>query len=278
MNISSSEPQWDHLRYFVLVARAGSVAAAARVAGVSHATVLRALGRLERDLGLRLFDHLKTGYRLTPQGSDLLGHAENMADEAAHVVRKAQGLGDEPAGELRVAMPDPTLFDILPPLARFHTANPRVRLQLVRTDTLEPAAMLDRDIRAGVVATGDPPDELVGRSIANLSLRLASRRVDAAPGWIDWRHAHDFVAPESMARLKPTNVPETTVDHHEDALAACRAGFGMALLNVARITEDLMPVRAGKIVSVSVWALTHPEFRDDARVRALMASLANTGD
>ena len=44
---------WDDVRYFLAVARGGSVRAAAERLGVNHATVLRRIAQLEERLGRR---------------------------------------------------------------------------------------------------------------------------------------------------------------------------------------------------------------------------------
>ena len=59
---------WDQLRYFVAVVSAGTVIGAARSLGVSHATVLRNVSRLEGFLGIRLFHRVQSGYRVTAEG------------------------------------------------------------------------------------------------------------------------------------------------------------------------------------------------------------------
>jgi hypothetical protein len=45
--------QWDDVRFFLAVARAGSLSGAARALGVGHVTVGRRITLLERQLGLR---------------------------------------------------------------------------------------------------------------------------------------------------------------------------------------------------------------------------------
>ncbi|NLH82737.1 MAG: LysR family transcriptional regulator, partial [Phyllobacteriaceae bacterium] len=46
---------WDDLRVFLALVRAGSLSAAARALGVEHTTVARRIEGLERDLGVTLF-------------------------------------------------------------------------------------------------------------------------------------------------------------------------------------------------------------------------------
>ena len=72
---------WDDVRYFLAVARGGSVRAAAERLGVNHSTVLRRIAQLEERLGAQMFEKLPSGYRLTTAGEevreleDLLPHS-----------------------------------------------------------------------------------------------------------------------------------------------------------------------------------------------------------
>src|SRR3546814_6961275 len=67
---------WDDVRYFLAVAREGSVRAAAGRLGVNHATVLRRMAQLEERLGAQMFEKLPSGYRLPPAGEEALEFAE----------------------------------------------------------------------------------------------------------------------------------------------------------------------------------------------------------
>jgi DNA-binding transcriptional LysR family regulator len=66
---------WDDVRYFLAVARGGSVRAAAERLGVNHATVLRRIAQLEERLGAQMFEKLPSGYRLTAAGEEVLEFA-----------------------------------------------------------------------------------------------------------------------------------------------------------------------------------------------------------
>src|SRR6202161_2810922 len=69
---------WDDVRFFLAVARGGSVRAAAVRLGVNHATVLRRIAQLEERLGVHMFEKLPSGYRLTAAGEEVLEFADQM--------------------------------------------------------------------------------------------------------------------------------------------------------------------------------------------------------
>ncbi|HEX4833331.1 MAG TPA: LysR family transcriptional regulator [Trebonia sp.] len=86
------------LNAFVLVARLGSVRAAATALGVSESAVSQALTALRQDLGDQLITRGQAGMTLTPGGARLLGTATQivvLGAEAHAAVRAAQGAPEQ---------------------------------------------------------------------------------------------------------------------------------------------------------------------------------------
>jgi DNA-binding transcriptional LysR family regulator len=86
------------LNAFVLVARLGSVTAAASALGVSEPAVSQALTALRQHLGDQLITRGPAGMTLTPGGSRLLGTASQivvLGAEAHAAVRAARGAPDQ---------------------------------------------------------------------------------------------------------------------------------------------------------------------------------------
>ncbi len=86
------------LNAFVLVARLGSVRAAAAALGVSESAVSQALTALRQDLGDQLITRGQAGMTLTPGGTRLLGTASQivvLGAEAYAAVRAAQGAPEQ---------------------------------------------------------------------------------------------------------------------------------------------------------------------------------------
>src|SRR5207244_12355309 len=82
---------WDDLRYFLAVARMGTLSAAADQLGTEHTTVARHIQALEDELNSRLFHKRNSGCGLTEAGERVLVGAE--AIESAYVLAKAAASG-----------------------------------------------------------------------------------------------------------------------------------------------------------------------------------------
>jgi DNA-binding transcriptional LysR family regulator len=80
------ELDWSDLRYVLALGRQGSLAGAAAHLKVNATTVQRRLDALERRLGARLFDRLRSGYRATEAGA-----ARNSARRCTKVRAAAVG-------------------------------------------------------------------------------------------------------------------------------------------------------------------------------------------
>ena len=81
---------WDDVRFFLAVARGGSVRAAAERLRMNHSTVLRRIAQLEERLGAHMFEKLPSGYRLTDAGEDAASTPDGAAalrHSAADIIR-----------------------------------------------------------------------------------------------------------------------------------------------------------------------------------------------
>lgn len=69
----------EDVRYFHVVANAGTLARAGQELGVDHTTVSRRVQRLEHALGMRLFTRTRTGWTLNANGEGFLPAARTLA-------------------------------------------------------------------------------------------------------------------------------------------------------------------------------------------------------
>src|SRR5690606_10305986 len=120
---------WDDVRYFLAVARGGSVRAAAGRLGVNHSTVLRRVAQLEDRLGAPMFERLPSGYRLTAAGEEVLELAGQMEASSRQLETRVFGRDQSVRGLLRVTMA-PTLAThlLMPDLAEFARLHPEIEI------------------------------------------------------------------------------------------------------------------------------------------------------
>ena len=74
--------QWDDVRFFLAVARAGSLSGAARALGVGHVTVGRRITLLEKRLGVTLLNRTPDGFATTSAGQAILRECVAMESAA----------------------------------------------------------------------------------------------------------------------------------------------------------------------------------------------------
>src|ERR1700722_19397837 len=106
MNRVSAGWQWDDVRFFLAVARAGSLSGAARVLGVGHVTVGRRIALLEKRLGLTLLQRTPGGFDVTSAGEAVLQRCIAMKNAALDLERAAAGRDSLAVGSIRLTAPE----------------------------------------------------------------------------------------------------------------------------------------------------------------------------
>lgn len=123
---------WDDLRYFLAVARNGTLTEAARALAVAQPTVGRRIAGLEARLGARLFLRATSGWTLSPVGRDVLEHAEEIEVRALAAETIATGRDAGLEGEVRVTASAWIITSVMGPrLAPLLALNPRLSVDLV---------------------------------------------------------------------------------------------------------------------------------------------------
>ncbi len=123
---------WDNLRFFLELARTGTLTAAARRLAVDHTTVARRLQALEKQAGATLFTREADGHRLTEAGQRLLPGAQVMERAAQQLALGAPAGGDGPAGVVRLGATEGFGTALLAPrLAWLTRQHPGLTLDLL---------------------------------------------------------------------------------------------------------------------------------------------------
>jgi DNA-binding transcriptional LysR family regulator len=274
---------WDHLRIFLAVARAGRVAAAARRLGIEHTTVSRRVASLERQVGAQLFYRTASGYLLTSVGKRVLANAESMERAAVTIGAAAGESAGRPSGLVRLGIPPEFASDWLAPhLPAFHSRYPEVQLQiLVGTRTLdlsrgeaELALRTPRPHQTGLVTARIARGALGLYASKTFVRRKALRIEDAesARGIPLLVYTEQLQLLQDASWFQPVMEAATVMLQTNGThvlLAAARASVGVAVLPrfVARNHDDLVAV-SDNVAEHEIWLVTHPEFRRDPKVRA----------
>ncbi len=166
------------LGFFIALANAGSLSAAAREQGISTAAVSRHLGLMESRLGIPLVNRTTRRMGLTPEGEVYLDYARKIMDDIESLETHLLGAVAAPQGLLRV---NATLgfgrSHIAPLISQFTHLHPKVDVQLQLSVNPPPSGDDAFDI---CFRFGNPPDS---RSIARF-IAANQRIVVASPAYL----------------------------------------------------------------------------------------------
>ena len=141
-----------HLRYFLMVAREGTISGAAAALHVSQPSLSRQMQELERDLGVCLFDRGSRHITLTEPGMRLRRRAEEIVDLVGRTEDEFRLTADTLSGEVRIGGGETPAMGLLADvMAWFVDAYPLVRFSLFSGNAENVGERLDRDL--DVVAT-----------------------------------------------------------------------------------------------------------------------------
>ncbi|MBS7792915.1 LysR family transcriptional regulator [Roseococcus sp. SDR] len=162
------------LRYFLAVARAGSIRGAAEALNVAASAISRQVAELEAGCGAVLLERLPRGVALTEAGRIVAEHAERQADDAALLAERLGRLRGVQAGQVRLCCGGGFLTDLVEnALAGFAAAHPGITYQVALggTDRIL-AAVAEGEADLGLAY--NPPAHPALRSLAHARQPLAA--------------------------------------------------------------------------------------------------------
>ena len=270
---------WDDVRYFLAVARGGSVRAAAKRLGVNHSTVLRRIAQLEERLGAQMFEKLPSGYRMTTAGEEVLELAIQMEASSHQLETRVFGRDQSARGLLRVTLP-PFLAThlLMPDLADFSRLHPDIEMEILSSGEVANLTNREADIAIRIVADRkNLPLNLHGLKGPELFSgvymsrdRLAAWR-SGAPDPIRWIAIDNHGIPDwaREGEIHIMEIPFRAPDA-ETQIVAARQGVGMTKLPCFVGDADPLLVRVASTdlpVYGTLWLLTQGETRKTKRVR-----------
>ncbi len=275
---------WDDLRFVLVVADTGALAAAARVLGVDHTTVGRRLEGCERQLGLRLFTRNTTGLSLTADGERVLAPLRDVELAVAAVLRAAEQTKTVDAGVsgvVRVTAPETFgVAWLAPALTRFGLKHPALQVELAPSGAMFDLGRQQAEIavrmfrsradglvaaKAGVVAYGLYASAAVASQSTPTTATLHQHRVvcprDAKELELRW-----------LRQLNPQVAPTFCSEVSLALLEVVKADGGFAVLpcyladaaGLVRVHLDGAP----PLPEEPIWLTAHKDLRHAPRVRA----------
>ncbi|WP_428391766.1 LysR family transcriptional regulator [Lichenicoccus sp.] len=282
---------WDDLRFFLAVARHGTLATAAKHLHVTQSTVSRRLTSLQERMGVRLLQRSAEGYMLTLAGQSIMQRVERVEAEALSVERAVSGHDVRLEGQIRVASSQMLTSHVLAGgFATLHARYPGLLIEAVAdvprdaTTTVEPDVAVrlrrfeqhDLIVRSlGTIAFGlygcvaylgrhGEPDLGNGCAGHQLITLLDERDPSAQASWLTQHADRAHVA--------------LRADSYETQHWVAACGGGLALL--PRFRADAEPglrrlATPMPIPSAEIWLGVHRENRQVPRVRVVLDCLAD---
>ncbi|AUM12937.1 LysR family transcriptional regulator [Ketobacter alkanivorans] len=270
--------EWSDLYFFNAVARNGSLAKAAQALGVTHSTVFRRINSLEEDLGVKLFDRLPDGYRLTALGEELETYSEQVSSTIDDMQRMLFNRNDQMKGPINLTAPHNFAYHFLPPLIqKFQAQYPGVTVNLMVSNADYNLSRREADL--AIRATSAPPEFLIGSKL--FSLRWAAYACQEYIAKTDTPirdlNGHDVIlANQSLQNLAVFKWADSQVNETQivarcndlmsmSALAA--TGLGIALLPDDQFKQDLVRLfELDSRFTSDIWVLMHPDLRGCTRL------------
>ena len=289
-------PDFEGLAIFAKVAELRSFAAAAGELALSKATVSKAVGRLEKRLGARLFNRTSRRLALTDAGQKLSARAGRLLADGEAAENEALAQSVSPRGLVRLAVPMTFgVKSVAPILPEFLQAYPDVSIDLHLSDAM--VDLIGEGFDAGLRIARLPDSSLIARRLCGVA-----RYTVAAPAYLK-RHGkpthpmqlaqhkcfgyaymttpdvwHYSNAAGEQASVRPAG--QLRVNNGEALLPAVIAGLGIAdlpdfIVNDAIEAGEIEVILKGwKQAEGAVHLVTPPGGPRPARVEVLADFLA----
>jgi DNA-binding transcriptional LysR family regulator len=288
MNRVAAGWQWDDIRFFLAVARAGSLSGAARTLQVGHVTVGRRIAVIERRLGVKLLNRTPEGFSISTAGQAILDQCSAMESAALNLERIVAGRDALAAGAVRLTTTEALAHRIVTPaIAAVRRKHPALQVDLLLGVRTLDIARRDADLAVRFARPTAP--ELVCRKLGEVGYALyASRRYLAkcvAPKRGSGLAGYDLITfSGAPAATSPFFLGESLAGARvamrcDNALIQCQAAaqdVGIAELacflgderpELVRIWPDEPPALR------TLWLVVHQDLRRSARIRVVTSAI-----
>ncbi|MEO3876543.1 LysR family transcriptional regulator [Nonomuraea sp. B12E4] len=241
----------QQLRYAVALAEELNFGRAALREGVRQPPFSQQIGKLEEELGVRLFERTTRHVRLTPAGQAFVAEARTSLAHAELAAESARRAGRGEAGRLLIGFVGSATNLTLPKvLRRFRTRYPGVRVELRELPTAQQA----EELRQGLLDVGLLHAPLAGPAAEVLTTQTVARELLLAALPTDHRHtAHTSLPPAALAEEPFVMFPRRDGPGLHDQITAVTraAGFEPRIVQEAVQMQTIVGlVAAGIGVSI----------------------------
>ena len=281
---SARVPDWNDFRYFLAIARSGSLAGAARELGVEHTTVGRRLSALEGELGARLFLRGPDGLIATEAGRGILPLAQEIEARFEAIDRRVSGGDDRIEGTVRFSMSEALSGYFVTNFATLRERHPALVVQISSGNHASDLMRGEADLALRAREVTEP--DLLARKVtcAGWSLYATPDYVarKGTPTTPEDLRGHDIVGfDESLANTPggqwlAAHARETNVVMRGNSIVAainaaiCGMGIGAVPCFLADSEPRLRRLTPRVLGSRDIFLVVHPDLARVARVRAVM--------
>lgn len=269
--------EWSDLRHVLTVARAGTMAAAARRLGVNQTTVARRLRAAEQALGARLFERRDGILYPTAAGEAAIARGARVEQEVEALASGVRGRETQASGLVRLTTV-PLLANrlLIPALPQLFAAHPGLRLELVAEPRNLNLTRREADIalRLARPESGTALARRIG--LLDHAVYAPRRRGGDTLPWITYEEGLRHLPQARWVAAAGGEEGPLLVNDAEALLQALHAGLGKALLPwfIGEGDARLRRLSHSKVVlSRPVWLLVHRELRAQPRIAAVIAWL-----
>ena len=242
--MASNSVDLKKLRAFYLVAKHGSLRAAAARLLLSTSAISIQITQLEKGLGVKLFDRVGRKLVLEPSGKIFLEHAQTVLDAVDDAVASVSKI-KTPRKRISLAVGTDLTRFFSPGIAKFMKAHPDIDIALRLKHSPETLArILDGEIDMGIGYFGKLPKDLSKRALmkSGFSMSYASSHPLAdikTPSFADIAQyhliglrletdmGHRIIQAFSDAGIEPPSILE--VDNCQSSHELARQGIGVAV-------------------------------------------------
>lgn len=270
--------EWSDLKVFLAIARAGTLAGAARLIGQTQPTMGRRLRALEQAVGHILFQRTADGFILTDEGAAVLIHAERVEEETLAFARELDGQQLELNGILRVSSSDWFGVHMLTPICTaFSHAHPKMTVELLTDARLLSLARRETDLAFRIQPFEQP--DIVQRKLMHIDYSLygavgtsvAKNGAGARLITLDTAF-EDFPDVQWAHRALPKAQVVFRSNSRDAQAMMCAQGAGLAVLPC--VLGDMIPglqkLDIGAPPGRDIWVGYHRDLRGVRRLRTFL--------